>query len=673
MTESRPIERFAVLCVDDETADLAALVRDLETICGDALEVDGVGDPRELLERAEELANEGVRIALVVVDHNMPGMSGTDLLIALHEDSRWRSTHKILLSGKTTVDDLNRALNRGALNGNLPKPWTYEQLRDAVRLLITEYFVDHAPQSVSQLADIVDVGQLARAFAASSQRQITMQADLDRLKRGFIQELGLTDQQVEAAMIGELDRTLSNPERLRLPAGTVLLREGQIVDGVWIVLSGNVQLLREAAGRALISHEQTVGPIVGLMALFSGHSAFFTCKAVSEIEVMRLSIQELDEALQKSPNLSQLFVTVLLRSLVRRNRRAVELQTEVDKLNRTMAIERDQLAMAVRELKQAQARLVESEKMATLGQLSAGVAHELNNPVAAIRRAADFLLQDIDKLADQHPDREMLRSRMQGALNAKPVSTRKQRAQSAALAEHLKDDRLAKRLVKMGIADPGEFELLLGSAPEKTQAEILDSIECYYQLGSSLKNIRACAERIAALVNSLRSYARGDREMDSEVDLHQGIEDTLLLFGKSLQEVEILREYGDIPMIECRSGEINQIWTNLISNAVQAMDGKGRIEIYTDQPDAEHVRVRIIDSGPGIAKDHLERVFDIKFTTKEGRIEFGLGLGLAICRQIANRHGGSILADSEPGRTCFTLELPVSQENQSDQKGGAES
>jgi signal transduction histidine kinase len=149
--------------------------------------------------------------------------------------------------------------------------------------------------------------------------------------------------------------------------------------------------------------------------------------------------------------------------------------------------------------------------------------------------------------------------------------------------------------------------------------------------------------------------------MADDIDVHDSLEETLLLFGHDLREIEVEREYGELPPIDGYPGQLNQVWTNLISNAIQAMERSGTLTIETASPDPAHVRVRVIDSGPGIDPDHVDQVFDMHFTTREGRVEFGLGLGLRIAQEIILRHAGTIEVESQPGRTCFTVTVPVRQ------------
>ena len=167
------------------------------------------------------------------------------------------------------------------------------------------------------------------------------------------------------------------------------------------------------------------------------------------------------------------------------------------------------------------------------------------------------------------------------------------------------------------------------------------------------------AERVSALVQSMKSYAYLDRGAKQQVDIHQGIEDTIeLLSHKLKQGVKIKRSYDrSLPKILAFGSELNQVWTNLIDNSIQAMTAKGNLEIIT-KGKSDRIMVKIIDSGTGIPAAIQSRIFEPFFTTKP--VGEGSGLGLDNVRRIVeNRHGGSITLESEPGRTCFSICLPV--------------
>lgn len=651
--------RYVVICVDHDSDALAALVRDTEAVCRPVIDVEGFTDANRALERIRTHRVPDVRLVMIMAEQDMPGMSGVDLLLAVHETPDHRAARKVLLTSQPSAEALLRALNRGALHRTLPKPWAHDELSGCIRTLLTSFFIHHAPDDIDRVSHALDTRQFPRAHVAAKQQRRALDVQLTTLKRSFLANLDMSDEEVENAMGAAIDEALDSPPRCDYPAGTVLIQHDQPVDKISILISGQVQLVRKIYDREIVFHSYSAGRIIGLLSLAQRERAFFTCRAVTDVTVLPLTFEQLDTALQASPWLSGYFVTTLIRSLSTRSKHSAQLKAEVENLNIKLRGERDQLADALGKLKQAQTRLVEAEKMATLGQLTAGIAHELNNPTAAMRRAVDFIAEDMVALVTQLPDGGLIKSTIESAMTAAPVSTRELRKRGTELASVVGDDALTRRLAKVGITTPdsyrGRFGKLLGSKREK----LLVSIERYHELGTSLRNLCTCSDRISSIVRSMKSYARSDQELVGDVDVHEGLEDTLRILDHALRGIDVKRSYGELPGIECHVGEINQVWTNLISNARQAMGRTGTLRLVTDRPDGKHVRVRIIDSGKGIAPEALERVFDLHFTTKGGRVEFGLGMGLPICLRIVTRHGGEITVESKPGETCFTVVLPV--------------
>jgi signal transduction histidine kinase len=523
-----------------------------------------------------------------------------------------------------------------------------------VPLVIIDEALEGGATDLAGAADRTGAALLRRSSPSVEAQLASARHDMLRLQRTFLGDSALSDDEVEQAMIDELERALDGPERVVYPAGTVLLEEGQPVEGIQIVLAGRVRLFRRVEDHDVIFHSRTAGRIVGLSAMALREPAAFTCQAITELSAIPVSFTQLDEALQRSATLPVHLVDVLVRSLARRNLRTVEQRVHIDRLARELAVERDQLARALERLAAAQARLIESEKMATLGQLVAGIAHELNNPVAALGRGVDFVAEDISRLSTTPILERVLRE----ALQRPAESTRNQRERRRRLAEELGDEALARRLAGLGFSGAAEAaELLDGTPPGDLDAR-LDDIELYARLGTSLRNLRSSAARVASLVKSLRSYSRAGQEEYSDVDVEEGLDESLMLLNHQLHEIEVDKDYGGVPTVVGFPGELNQVWTNLLSNAIQAMTGRGRLRVATSCPDADHIRVEISDSGPGIDPADLPRIFDLHFTTKGGRVEFGLGLGLTISRNIVDRHRGTIEVASRPGATTFTVTLP---------------
>lgn len=262
----------------------------------------------------------------------------------------------------------------------------------------------------------------------------------------------------------------------------------------------------------------------------------------------------------------------------------------------------EQLQETNEAIEDAQEKLVQSEKMASLGNLVAGIAHEINTPVGAINSMHDTLMRAMGRLQD---------------------------------------------MLKRDFGDMMEDRSL--RAPLKV-------------IGDANRVISTGAERVTEIVRSLRSFARLDDAERKEADLHEGLENTLTLVHHDLKNrVEIIREYGQLPLVVCFPSRINQVFLNLLVNASQAIEGKGRIVLRTRHV-GDRVEIEIEDSGKGIPQENLARIFDPGFTTKG--VGVGTGLGLSICYQIVEDHQGDIRVQSEVGRgTTFTIVLPVSGNN----------
>ncbi len=270
-----------------------------------------------------------------------------------------------------------------------------------------------------------------------------------------------------------------------------------------------------------------------------------------------------------------------------------------------------ELARRKAELERVQAQLVHSEKMASLGQLAAGIAHELNNPAGFIFSNMAVLPEYLQQL------RRMISAERQAAL---------------ADSETLKTNRTS------AIVD---YETLLSDV----ESIAMDSY--------------AGAARIKDIVQNLRLFSRLDEAEIKRVDLHEGIDSTIRLLSQyySSPAITLRREYGAVPPIECYAGQLNQVWMNLLVNAAQAIGDGGEVRIATAY-DGAKVTVDISDTGAGIQPEHLDRIFDPFFTTKP--VGEGTGLGLSISHGIVVRHGGQLTVESRPGRgATFSVALPI--------------
>ncbi|MDM8523893.1 ATP-binding protein [Desulfococcaceae bacterium HSG8] len=342
------------------------------------------------------------------------------------------------------------------------------------------------------------------------------------------------------------------------------------------------------------------------------------------------------------------------------------LQTRLEEKNRDMS-------EALEKLKNTQNQLILREKMAALGQLVAGIAHEINTPLGAIRasisnisNALSASVQHLPQLFQQiSPERQAdFFALSQAALeNRNSLSSREARKMRRRLkaeleAENIDEaDSLANTLVNMGISqDISPFVQLL---KEKNNTFILQTAYNLFVQQNNSRNIMMAVERASKVVFALKNYARHDEDgLMISARVTEGIDLVLTLYHNQLKKgIEIVRNYGDVPEILCYPDELNQVWTNLIHNAIQAMGGKGRLIISVQTSEMSYIIVQITDSGCGIPDAVRDRIFEPFFTTKPSGE--GSGMGLDIVRKIIDRHQGRTETESQPGRTTFSIFLPM--------------
>jgi signal transduction histidine kinase len=320
------------------------------------------------------------------------------------------------------------------------------------------------------------------------------------------------------------------------------------------------------------------------------------------------------------------------------------------------------------------------ERLTSLGTMAAGLAHELNNPASAARRAAAQMTEALDVIGSsiarfveagvEREQAEQLVKLQQQALAHASACT----ALDVLDASDAEDELLA-RLQALGVDEPWRLAEPLAAAgvdqawlDQVAEAAGPATDAALRWVAASLSGIRLAAEleesteRMSSLVKSVKSYAYMDRGELVEVDLHEGLETTLSVLGYKLKhtEIEIVREYDrTLPKLTVRGSELNQVWTNLLDNAIDALGDHGTITIAT-HADGQCAVIEICDDGPGVPEDVAARIFDPFFTTKD--VGQGTGIGLATARRIVvDRHDGSLTLDSALGRTIFRVRLPFTQ------------
>lgn len=299
----------------------------------------------------------------------------------------------------------------------------------------------------------------------------------------------------------------------------------------------------------------------------------------------------------------------------RRTAEVVKQKKEIEEKNEVLEDQKEELRSMLENLKLTQSQLVQSEKMASLGQLVAGIAHEINNPVTFISAGVDSLGTNLDEV------RQVLE-----------------------VYHRLTPENATVKLK--------EIENL---------KEQIDYKQAIREINKLIESIKNGTERTTQIVNGLRTFSRLDEDVLKIADIHEGLDSTLILLrNKYKNRIEISKEYGDIPSLECFPGQLNQVFMNIISNSIDAIEDKGVITISTSKSFG-FIQINIKDSGSGMPENIRAKIFDPFYTTKE--VGEGTGLGLSISHGIIEKHGGSISVQSEAGKgTEFIIRLPLTQE-----------
>jgi signal transduction histidine kinase len=449
----------------------------------------------------------------------------------------------------------------------------------------------------------------------------------------------LTDEQVALLAPFGIER--------RLEVGELLFDENATVNSLYVVLDGQICIYRLEGKQENEIGTHLPGEFTGGLAVLTGKRSIHRARATSPSRVLEIDSSAFYRMAAEVPEVAEVFIS--------------------------------RLASRLRETQRA---FRQQEKMAALGKLSAGLAHELNNPAAAGQRAADQLREAARKSqlrALEHDGRFSAAGR--AALVRLLSEAEANSATLDALALSDREDELCDWLDGRGFEEAWELASTLAASFEARRLEDLaaeigdaplkDAVEwlaATLEITELAADVSRCAARISELVGAMKRYSYMDRATIGEVDVREGIEDTLAVLSHRLGGLSVTREYEEgLPMVQANGSELNQVWTNLIDNAADAVGEHGQIGIRAFH-DEGYVVVEVSDSGPGVPRQVRDRVFEPFFTTKD--VGEGSGLGLDIVRRVVSGHGGEVTLRSEPGETTFRVQLPMDVRESNGQKRG---
>ncbi len=442
----------------------------------------------------------------------------------------------------------------------------------------------------------------------------------------------------------QLDWLCEHGERITLEPGEHMFDRGQVADALWIVVNGVIQGFEEIGGQWLLVATTVTGQVTGMLP-FSRMTHYPRHAVAAEpSEVLRLDASLLKELLDVSQEVGRRLVAQMS-----------------DRVRGDVRLEQ------------------QGEKMMALGRLSAGLAHELNNPAAAVQRAAAKLSEHRAKLPALVTALVRYQVSEQGLEkleHLRSLGRQTNVSTATALESSEREDDLLEWLEDHGVAEPWEVAATFNEAnlsledledvarnvPEAALPDALAWLRGGINSDRIVEEIRAAAVRISELVASIKTYSHMDRSAEHKpTDVRLGVDNTLKMLGHKLKgkEIRLVREYqDDLPLIPANAGELNQVWTNLLDNAIDAVDQGGELILRARLNDL-WVEVEIVDDGPGIPEEIRSHIFEPFFTTKD--VGVGTGLGLGIAMRIVETHQGHIEVRSTPGRTVMCVRLPVAR------------
>jgi signal transduction histidine kinase len=445
----------------------------------------------------------------------------------------------------------------------------------------------------------------------------------------------------------EVQWMLDHSHEVTLQKGDFFFREGEPAHQFYIVMEGELQVTRTVNGERRVVGTTPRGVSAGETFLLTGGTALASARAIEPTRLMVFNMPEFLAIFTHCPAVG-LYI----------------LRSAAERLHNFAVLANQQ------------------EKMAALGKLSAGLAHELNNPAAAAKhsvRNLHSLIPSFQARSIRLNAMGMTEAELEGLIQF--IREVQKRADTlpkfSTLEQSEREDELGEWLEQKGVENAWEIaptfvsehliieelEGIVGLVESPCVPELLAWLYESLSVSSLLYEIEQSTQRISDLVGAIKSYTYMDRGVIQEVDIHKDLDNTLRMLKHRLVNATVMRQYdSELSPIQGRGGELNQVWTNIIANAIEATNGRGTIRLIT-RNENDYVMVEIADDGPGIPPEIMPRLFEPFFTTKG--VGSGTGLGLEISYRVVQQHNGTMEVRSEPGHTRFIVRLPVNA-NQGD-------
>lgn len=428
-------------------------------------------------------------------------------------------------------------------------------------------------------------------------------------------------------------------QELQLKPGEIYARSGQPADAMYVLLEGDFQFRGELNGES-ITLPLKAGEVTGMLPFSRMKTFTVTGRAITAGRALRFPAAKFPELVHKMPELTTRLVGLMS-----------------DRIRETTRFEQQR------------------DRLAALGKLSAGLAHELNNPASAAKRAASQLRSILKRIRDASHDlgaRELTAAQKSEIEKLEASVAQNDAPPPDPLTAGELEERIDSVLRNHGQGDlwqlsaslagknfpPEALERLFATLGAETGGVALTRIAASVEIFELLHEIESSTSRISELVAAIKEYTYMDQSPVQNVDIVKSLETTLTIMNHKLKRgITVKREYERVPLLVNSFGsELNQVWTNIIDNAIDAMGGKGELTVRTYREDG-CVVVEIDDNGPGIPEEIQARIFEPFFTTKG--VGEGTGLGLDTVRRIVRKHNGTVQVNSDPGHTRFEVRLPL--------------